>query len=54
LRSFDFDRYSFSVITCEHNYAPQREEIFSLLTRQGYIRKHQNLSECDDWYVKTR
>jgi FkbM family methyltransferase len=54
LRSFDFSRHSFSIITAEHNYTPQREEIASLLTRQGYIRKYQDLSEFDDWYVKAR
>lgn len=52
LSSFDFHRHSFSVITCEHNYTPLREQIFALLTAHGYVRKHQELSEFDDWYVK--
>lgn len=54
LRSFDFSRHSFTVITCEHNYTPAREEIHSLLTRQGYVRKYVELSEFDDWYVKVQ
>jgi FkbM family methyltransferase len=53
LRSFDFSRRSFSVITCEHNYGPQREEIHALLGGHGYVRKYQELSEFDDWYVRT-
>jgi FkbM family methyltransferase len=53
LREFDFDRYEFRVITCEHNFTPAREGIFSLLTRNGYARKYENLSKFDDWYVKT-
>src|SRR5579859_3640649 len=31
LKTLDFDRYAFRVITCEHNYAPLREEVFALL-----------------------
>jgi FkbM family methyltransferase len=52
LRSFDFSRRSFSVITCEHNYGPQREQINALLGKHGYVRKYQELSDFDDWYVK--
>ena len=52
LSHFDFNKYQFRVITCEHNFAPQREEIFSLLTRNGYLRKFENISNVDDWYVK--
>ena len=52
LSAFNFDRYQISVITCEHNYTAARDKIFSLLTRNGYVRKFQNLSEFDDWYVR--
>jgi FkbM family methyltransferase len=52
LNSLDFGRYNISVITCEHNYTSTRDKIFSLLTRNGYVRIYQNLSKCDDWYVK--
>ena len=51
LRNFDFDRYQFKVITCEHNNTPQREKIYDLLTRNGYMRKFEALSKYDDWYV---
>lgn len=51
LRNFDFDRYTFRVITCEHNFTPQREKIHDLLTRHGYLRKFEDLSRFDDWYV---
>ena len=51
LNSFDFEKYSVSVITCEHNYTPMREKIFDLLTSKGYKRKHQDVSQWDDWYV---
>jgi len=52
LNSVDFDRYSFNVITCEHNYTPAREQVHDLLAGKGYERKYPQLSGCDDWYVK--
>jgi len=52
LNSFNFDEYLFNVITCEHNFTPMREKIHSLLSKHGYIRKFENLSKADDWYVK--
>lgn len=53
LQAFDFSRYRISVITCEHNFTPAREKIRSLLAQHGYIRKFEDLSQFDDWYVKT-
>jgi FkbM family methyltransferase len=52
LESFNFDEFSFGIISVEHNYKPIREEIFKLLTQNGYLRKHENVSLFDDWYVK--
>lgn len=53
LEGFDFSKRRFRVITCEHNFTPQREAIHSLLTRNGYVRKHVEVSSVDDWYVLT-
>jgi len=52
LRAFAFEKYAFGVITVEHNFTPQRELIFALLTKNGYRRKYENISSFDDWYVK--
>jgi len=52
LSAFDFCRYDFRAITVEHNFTPLRERIFNLLTSNGYQRKFETLSQCDDWYVK--
>ncbi len=53
LRSFDFDKYQFRVITCEHGFTQgKRENIFSLLTEKGYLRKYEECSQFDDWFVK--
>jgi FkbM family methyltransferase len=53
LRGFDFSKYEFGVITCEHNFTPARDSIFALLTANGYVRRFEKLSKFDDWYVKT-
>ena len=52
LANFCFEQFSFGIITVEHNYTPNREKIFNLLSRHGYIRKLENISKFDDWYVK--
>ena len=54
LRDFDFDEYRFRVITCEHNFTPQREKLYSLFTQNGYVRRHEDVSDFDDWYVEAR
>ena len=53
LQAFDFKRYPFKVITCEHNFTPLRGEIHALLVAAGYVRKYENLSDFDDWYVRS-
>ena len=52
LRAFDFDKYQFNVIVCEHNHTAARERIFMLLTQHGYVRRLEQLSKVDDWYVR--
>jgi FkbM family methyltransferase len=52
LSSLDWNRYSFDVITCEHNYSSQREDILRLLTNNGYKRIFEFLSLYEDWYIK--
>jgi len=54
LENFDFNKYSFKVICCEHNYTQNRKKIYDLLTNNGYKRKYTFLSRFDDWYVKLK
>jgi FkbM family methyltransferase len=53
LQGFDFDKYHIRIVTCEHNYSPMREQLHALFTRNGYTRKYEQVSQYDDWYVKT-
>lgn len=50
-KAFDFGSYRFKIVICEHNYTPQREEIFDLLTSNGYERTLEDIAGWDDWYV---
>lgn len=52
MNSFDFSLYDIRVITCEHNFTDSRDRIQALLTSAGYVRKFENMSGMDDWYVK--
>lgn len=51
LSNFNFSKYTFRVISCEHNYTSDREKIYKLLSKNGYRRVYQNLSMFDDWYI---
>jgi len=52
LAAFDFEKYRFGVISCEHNFTPAREQIMRLLGSHGYTRKYEDVSLYDDWYVR--
>lgn len=54
LSSFDFDAFEINVITCEHNYTPDRELIYRLLTSKGFFRINANNTKWDDWYTKRK
>lgn len=44
-------KYKIKIITCEHNFTKNREEIYNLLVQHGYERKYTDISEHDDFYV---
>jgi FkbM family methyltransferase len=52
LKEFNFDKYQFSVITCEHNFTSNREKVRALLENNGYKRRLEHVSCVDDWYVR--
>lgn len=51
LSVFDFKRWPFKVICCEHAYTAARRPLFELLSSNGYVRVHEDISQYDDWYV---
>lgn len=51
LSAFDFTKRRPTIITVEHNYTPQREKLYNLMTSNGYHRKLERFSLFDDWYV---
>lgn len=51
LKDFDFEKYTFGIITVEHNYTEQRDQIFDLLTNNSYVRVFEKVSDWDDWYI---
>ena len=52
LQKFNFKKWSFKVVTVEHNFTEMRELIFNLLTKNGYRHVMQDITSWDDWYVK--
>lgn len=51
LEAFDFSRYEIAIISCEHNFQPAREAIFQVLSKHGFERRFDLVSQFDDWYV---
>lgn len=51
LKSVDFNKYSFGIISVEHNFTSNRELIAGLLISKGYKNIHRTFSRFDDWYV---
>lgn len=54
LNAVDFARYSFGVISVEHNLTHNRERIADLLISKGYKNVYSTFSQFDDWYVLDR
>jgi FkbM family methyltransferase len=51
LKTVNFKKYKFRVITCEHNYSNNRKKINKLLILNGYKRVLEEILNVDDWYV---
>ena len=50
LETFPFDKWDIQVISVEHNYESQREQIHALLTGCGFERIE---NQWDDYYIST-
>ena len=51
LKNFDFEKYSFRVITVEHNNTVNKTRINELLEKNGYKRQLEELSQFESWYT---
>lgn len=51
LCDFNFRKYQFKVITCEHCFDKNRMLINNLLLKNGYIQRFEKISKVDDWYI---
>lgn len=51
LSNFNFAKYHFGFISCEHNYTESREQVAELLAAHGYTQIFENMSFFDDWFV---
>ena len=51
LKDFNFNKFTFGFISCEHNYTPSQERVNQLLISQGYTRVFEEFSLFDGWYV---
>lgn len=54
LSNFDFNSYDIRAITVEHNFMPDREKLYKLLTSHGFFRVQTDKSKWDDWYTKNK
>lgn len=52
LSTFDFSKYHIACITVEHAFREDREQIFNLLTRNGYTRVQEDPNRNEDYYIK--
>ena len=51
LKSFNFDKYRFRVITCEHNFSENEEKLISLMEDNGYINIMRKQTGWDAWFI---
>ena len=51
IKNFNFKKHTINIISIEHNYHKNREEIHSKLSKEGYKRVFEDLSRFDDWYI---
>jgi FkbM family methyltransferase len=51
LKAFDFKRFKINTFSIEHNYNIYRNQIYHLMVSNGYVRKYENITGIDDFYV---
>lgn len=51
LKHFDFGAYEIGILSCEHNYNQNRNDILHLMHDNGFQRVLNKISLFDDWYI---
>jgi len=51
LSSCDFDRYDIKVITVEHNYREDTQQIIELLRQKGFVLVFPEFSRIEAWFI---
>ena len=56
LTNFNFDMYSFTLLTIEHNNRPDRDLLYNLLKEKGYIQLSalNEFSGGDGWFLNQK
>ena len=53
LEAFPWSKWDVRLISVEHNHTPARDALHALLTKLGYQRTLESVSDFDSWYVRT-
>jgi len=53
LKDFNFKKYSFKVITVEHNNTVNKTLIDKLLEKNGYKKQLEDLSQFESWFTNS-
>ena len=55
LNNLNFEKFKFRIITCEHNFNKNREQIEILLNKNGYKKVISELTkgQIEDWYINS-
>lgn len=51
IKTLDFNTRLIRIISCEHNFGPNRTKVQAFLAGKGYTRIYESLSSFDDWFV---
>ena len=51
LSRFSFDQWVVSILTVQHNFRADRDNMQKLMHSYGFVRSLPDLSKFDDWYV---
>lgn len=54
LSNFPFDKWDVSILTVEHNFRADRDNMQNLMQSNGFVRVLPDLSRFDDWYVSPK